>query len=77
MLAKHGLSCEEKMAVLLKKSGYDYLIGMDTKNMCNMERIIGHKAGDKMRLLLEFNNESRTVRDPWYMGHLMRSIEMS
>ena len=68
-LAKHGLSCEGKRAVQLKASDYDYydyLIGMDSKNISNMERMTGHKAGDKIRLLLEFNNESRSVRDPWY-----------
>lgn len=70
-LAKHGISCEGKRAVQLKKTDYDYydyLIGMDTMNMRNMECITGHKAGDKMRLLLEYNNESRSVRDPWYSG---------
>lgn len=68
-LAKHGLSCEGKRAVQLKASDYDYydyLIGMDTANISNMERMTGHKAGTKIRLLLEFNNESRSVRDPWY-----------
>ena len=68
-LAKHGLSCEGKRAVQLKRSDYDYydyLIGMDTKNIVNMERMTGHKAGTKIRLLLEFNNELRSVRDPWY-----------
>ena len=67
-LAKHGLSCEGKRAVQLKRSDYDYydyLIGMDTKNIVNMESMTGHKAGTKIRLLLQFNNELRSVRDPW------------
>lgn len=70
-LAKHGISCEGKRAVQLKKSDYDYydyLIGMDAMNMRNMERMTGHNASEKMRLLLEYCGESRSVQDPWYSG---------
>lgn len=68
-LEKHGISCDGKRAVQLKASDYDYydyLIGMDTMNMRNMERITGHSKGDKMRMLLEYSGESRSVIDPWY-----------
>lgn len=68
-LAKHGISCDGKRAVLLKASDYDYydyLIGMDTMNMRNMERMTGHPQGDKMRMLLEYSGECRSVIDPWY-----------
>ena len=77
-LAKHGLSCEGKRAVQLKASDYDYydyLIGMDTMNIRNMERMTGHKAGTKMKLLLEYNNESRSVKDPWYTGNFHETYE--
>ena len=77
-LAKHGLSCEGKRAVQLKASDYDYydyLIGMDTMNIRNMERMTGHKAGTKMKLLLEYNNESRAVKDPWYTGNFHETYE--
>ena len=70
-LAKHGLSCEGKRAVQLKASDYDYydyLIGMDTMNIRNMERMTGHKAGTKMRMLLEYNNQFSGISDPWYSG---------
>ncbi len=70
-LAKHGIGCEGKRAVQLQKSDYDYydyIIGMDTMNMRNMERMTGHKAGDKMRMLLEYSGDNRSVIDPWYSG---------
>jgi len=70
-LAKHGIGCEGKRAVQLKASDYDYydyLIGMDSMNMKNMERMTNHKAGGKMRMLLEFTGENRSVSDPWYTG---------
>ncbi len=70
-LAKHGIGCEGKRAVQLKKSdydSYDYLIGMDTMNMRNMERITGYPSGGKMRMLLEYAGEARGIADPWYSG---------
>ncbi len=69
-LAKHGISCDShKRAVQLKKAdydSYDYLIGMDTMNLRNMENMTGHKASEKMCLLLDFTGEHRSVSDPWY-----------
>ena len=70
-LARHGLSCEGKRAVQLKASDYDhydYLIGMDKMNMRNMERMTGHPAGGKMRMLLEYAGQQRGITDPWYSG---------
>ncbi len=70
-LAKHGISCEGKRAVQLKASDYDYydyLIGMDKMNIRNMERITGHRAGNKIKMLLEYNNQDIPISDPWYHG---------
>ena len=69
-LKRHGISCEGKRAVQLKKSDYDkydYLIGMDTMNIRNMERITGHKGG-KISLLLSYCGRNDSVADPWYTG---------
>lgn len=55
-LERHGISCEGKRAVLLKASDYDeydYLIGMDSMNIRNMERMTGHVRGEKIHKLLE------------------------
>lgn len=74
-LARHGIRCDGKRAVQLKKSDYDdydYLIGMDTMNIRNMERITGHKRGenpDKIVLLLEYAGRSDSISDPWYSGN--------
>lgn len=70
-LAKHGISCEGKRAVQLRKEdydNYDYLIGMDDANIRNMERMTGHKGG-KIHRLLEFAGSSASVIDPWYSGN--------
>ena len=67
-LAKHGISCKGKTAIRLKKSDYDeydYLIGMDSNNIRNMERMTGHKGG-KIVKLLEYAGKNADVADPWY-----------
>ncbi|MBS6196503.1 MAG: low molecular weight phosphotyrosine protein phosphatase [Clostridiales bacterium] len=67
-LARHGISCKGKRAVQLKKSDYDkydYLIGMDTMNIKNIERITGHKGG-KISMLLEYAGRQESISDPWY-----------
>lgn len=77
-LAKHGISCDGKRAVQLKASDYeyyDYLIGMDSMNIKNMERMTGHQRGDKMRLLLEYAGIQDSIRDPWYTGNFEETYQ--
>lgn len=70
-LARHGLSCEGKRAVQLKREDYekyDYLIGMDSANIRNMNRILGGDPEGKIYKLLSFAGSDRDVADPWYTG---------
>ena len=67
-LAKHGISCDGKYAVQLKKSDYDkydLFFCMDNNNFRNAIRILGADAEGKVRKLLL----DRDVRDPWYSGN--------
>ena len=45
---------------------YDLLIGMDTQNLRNMQRICGVDPDGKLRLLLAYTGQTRCVADPWY-----------
>ena len=47
---------------------YDYLIGMDTANIRNMQRISGGDPDGKIYKLLTFAGSGRDVADPWYTG---------
>lgn len=47
---------------------YDYLIGMDTANIRNMNRIAGGDPDSKIYKLLTFAGSGRDVADPWYTG---------
>lgn len=68
-LAKHGLSCNGKRAVQLKKSDYDQydlFIGMDSANIRNMLRIFGGDPDGKVRKLMDYTDRGGDVADPWY-----------
>lgn len=64
-LAKHGITCEGKRAVQLKKSDYDkydYFICMDSRNVTNTMCIFSSDPENKVRKLLK----NKDVSDPWY-----------
>lgn len=68
-LAGHGLSCEGKRAIQLKKSDYekyDYFIGMDSANIRNMNRIFGGDPENKISKLMDYTERGGDVADPWY-----------
>lgn len=49
---------------------YDYLIGMDTANIRNMQRIAGGSDPDeKIYKMLSFVGSGADVADPWYTGN--------
>ena len=70
-LAKHGISCDGKRAVQLKKGdykNYDLFIGMDNMNIRNMHRILGGDSEGKIRKLMDYTERGGDVADPWYSG---------
>lgn len=70
-LLSHGITCEGKRAVQLKKNDYDkydLFVGMDSMNIRNMQRILGGDPEGKIRKLMEFTERGGDVADPWYSG---------
>lgn len=70
-LARHGLSCEGKRAVQIKKSDYekwDMIICMDSKNLRNLYRIFGSDPDEKITKLMSHAGKDSDVSDPWYTG---------
>lgn len=69
LLRLHGIDCTGKTARQLKKSDYDHydlLIGMDSANYRNMNRICGGDPEEKIRLLMDYTDHHGDVADPWY-----------
>ncbi len=71
-LRELGISTKGKYAVQMTKKdyeNYDYLIGMESRNIRNMNRIIGSDPDHKVYRLLDFSDRPRDIADPWYTGN--------
>ena len=72
-LARHGIACGGKRAVLLKKEDYDrydLIIGMDHNNLRNLRRIVDEDKEGKVSLMLDYTDRAGAeVADPWYTGN--------
>lgn len=71
-LAEHNISCTGKTARQMQCSDYDkfdMLVGMDSYNIRNMERICGGDPEGKIHLLKEFSGDYGDVADSWYTGN--------
>ena len=71
-LAEHGISCKGKTARQMTRADYqrfDLLIGMDSWNIRNMERICGGDPENKIHLLMDYTERPADVADPWYTGN--------
>ena len=68
-LRQVGIPVVPHRAVQMTKADYDYydlLIGMDTANIRNMNRIADGDSKGKIYKLLSFAGSSRDIADPWY-----------
>ena len=68
-LMEHSIDPSGKRARQLEPedySRYDLIIGMDTANIRNMQRLFGGDRDGKIYRLLDISGEKRDVADPWY-----------
>ena len=71
ILKEQGIPFEERKARQMTKSDYnkfDYILGMETKNIANILRIVGEDKENKVCRLLDFSDSPRDITDPWYTG---------
>ena len=71
-LKKEGIFCGDHRARQMTRADYeqfDYLIGMDTWNIDNMQRIVRQDPEKKISRLLDFSECPRDIQDPWYTGN--------
>ena len=47
---------------------FDYIIGMDSWNMRNLNRMLKGDPEGKVYKLLSFSGSGRDIADPWYTG---------
>jgi Protein-tyrosine-phosphatase len=72
VLHAHNIPFSKRRATLMTAADYgafDIIIGMDTENMCDLDRLTGGDPDGKVRRLLSYIGEERDVADPWYTGN--------
>lgn len=68
-LASVGISVEGKTARQIKREDYnkfDYILGMEARNVRDILRIVGKDQESKVYRLLDFSENPRDIADPWY-----------
>lgn len=71
-LKEYGISTKGKYAVQLKRrdyQAYDYILGMEYRNIRGIHRIIGSDPERKVSRLLDYTGQPRDIADPWYTGN--------
>lgn len=71
-----GIDCSGKVARRIKQEdfrNFDYIIGMDHNNINQLKTFF--KTSNKIYALLEFANENRDIRDPWYTGDFQETYD--
>lgn len=77
-LKEMQIPCGDHRARQMKRTdyeAYDYLIGMDSFNIRNMQRIVGKDSEGKIQRLLDFGEAPRDIADPWYTGNFDETYE--
>lgn len=71
-LQEVGIACGNHRARQIVQEDYesfDYLIGMDSANIRNMQRMLGGDPEHKIYKLLDFSKrKGADIADPWYTG---------
>lgn len=78
ILSDLGISCYGKRAVQIRKKDYDkydFILGMDDRNIHNMQRVFGEDSQHKIYKFLDFSSNPRNIADPWYTGNFDRTYE--
>lgn len=68
-LEENNIVCNNHVAKQITKNDYekfDYIIGMEKRNIDNILSITGEDSQDKVFRLLDFSNDPRDIADPWY-----------
>lgn len=72
VLKRNGIPFSEHYSCKMQKKDYDYydyIIAMDTENIKDIEYIVGFDKDNKVKRLLDYTNNPRNIRDPWYTGN--------
>lgn len=69
LLSDKGIDSSSHQAKQFTKEMYekfDHIILMDNNNLRNIKKIVPFDSDNKIKLLLDYTDDSRDVKDPWY-----------
>lgn len=70
-LKEKKIECGNHRARRIEKQDYDkfdYMIGMEERNIIDIKKIVGEDKENKIYRLLDFSKHPRDIADPWYTG---------
>ena len=76
ILRKLGIDYSKKRARQITRADFekfDLIVGMDTANIRNLQRISAKQFDDKIHRLLDFTDNPRDISDPWYTRDFERT----
>lgn len=71
-LKEMGVDIVKHHATLLQAEDfekYDFFVGMEERNICDMQCILGSSDKRKIFRLLDYSDNPRDIADPWYTGN--------
>lgn len=77
-LKYHHIKTFDRTSVQMKKADYehyDYLIGMDSKNIRHIMHILGEDPSHKVYRLLDFTNHPEDIIDPYATWNFQRAYQ--
>ena len=82
-LKRRGIAFEKRRARQIRSDEYadwDLIIAMDRENLAGIERIVGNDPEHsdpehKVRLLLSFAGEEKSISDPWYTRNFAKAYD--
>ena len=73
-----GVPVEHRQATKFTKRDYDefdYIIGMEARNVRDIMTFIDEDPDDKVCRLLDYSNNPRDIADPWYTGNFTKTYD--
>lgn len=72
ILKEMNVPFSEHISRQIRKEDYDkfdYILGMEEKNVKDILKIVGEDKENKVHRLLDFTENPRDIVDPWYYGN--------
>lgn len=77
-LKRRGIPFEKRRARQIRSDEYadwDLIIAMDRENLADIRYVVGNDPEHKVRLLMSFAGEEKSVSDPWYTRNFVRAYD--